>query len=407
MVQMVSEAQRSRAPLQRLADRVAEYFVPAVFLTSILTGIVWYFLGPAPQGANAWVNALSVLIIACPCALGLATPMAVLVGTGRAAQKGILFRNAEALEKLSEINALVVDKTGTLTEGKPEVVNVKLKGEFDLQGIVQLAASLASKSHHPLSSALISHARGLKISLLEVEGYSSVPGQGVQGMLGGAHIKMGSFSFVGSDESAELHSGTVVAISREGKLLGWFECKDRIRESAKAALKELDRKGIEVFLASGDQEKTVSAVAEELGIKNFRGKMSPEQKMQWVEKLQQQGRIVAMAGDGVNDGPALALAHVGIAMGSGTDVAMHSAGVTLVRSDLNQILDAIELSEKTVRNIRQNLVFAFGYNTLGIPIAAGILYPFFGIVLSPMLASLAMSLSSVSVIGNALRLRRA
>ena len=409
IVRMVSDAQRSRAPIQRLADLVAGWFVPAVLLVSIVTAIVWAFYSPAA----ALVNAVAVLIIACPCALGLATPMSIMVGTGRGASEGVLVRNAEALETLEKIDTLVVDKTGTLTEGKPRLATVS--GDPD---ILRLAASLEMGSEHPLASAIAEGAQERHLTLSKPEDFRSIPGLGVEGTVDGLKISVGNRALIEQKHlSAEPYSTiiaplrekgeTAVFVAIDGHLRGFLTVLDPIKESAAEAVRKLRAEKIRIVMLTGDDRTTALAVAKKLGIDEVEAEVLPAGKRDVIERLQKQGRVVAMAGDGVNDAPALAQAQVGIAMGSGADVAMESAGITLLHGDLNGILRALHLSRATMRNIRQNLFFAFVYNLLGVPIAAGVLYPFFGLLLSPMIASAAMTFSSVSVIGNALRLRRA
>lgn len=415
IVKMVSEAQRSKAPIQKLADLVAGYFVPLVIVVSIITFFVWFFLGPEPKLTYALVNAIAVLIIACPCALGLATPMSIMVGAGKGAQNGILIKNAEALEILSKVNTLVVDKTGTLTEGKPSVVKVISDSITEVEAL-KIAASLESVSEHPLAVAIVKGAKlkGIE-ALFKVENFQSLTGQGIQGSIEGKPYFIGnskwmqerkiSFTkFEKEVEAARLQGQTVMFLAESQKLVALIAVVDQIKSTAQKAIRDLQSKNIEIIMLTGDNQVTAQAIAQQLGIKNFIADVLPQQKKEAVEKLQKEGRIVAMAGDGVNDAPALAQAHVGIAMGHGTDVAIESAGITLIKGDLNGIVKARNLSLQTMKNIRQNLFFAFIYNLVGVPIAAGVLFPFLGILLSPMFASAAMALSSVSVIGNALRL---
>ena len=401
--------------MQRLADRVSAVFVPAVVLTAVVTGIVWALLGPEPRLAHAVVNAVAVLIIACPCALGLATPMAVMVGTGRGAQAGVLFRNAAALERLERADTLVVDKTGTLTEGRPVLVEVRAVSGAAEAEVLGLAASVEAGSEHPLAGAIVAGARSRGLSPAAVTEFRADPGTGVSGRVGGRAVVVGRELRQQDAAAAELvetgrawreRGRTVAFVSIDGRPAGALAIEDPIKESARAALADLAREGMRVVMATGDHAATAEAVARSLGLSEVRAGVLPEGKAALVAELQKAGRVVAMAGDGVNDAPALAQADVGIAMGTGTDVAMQSAGVTLVSGDLRGVVRARRLSRATVRNIRQNLAFAFGYNLLGVPVAAGVLYPFLGWLLSPMLASAAMSLSSVSVIGNALRLRK-
>lgn len=407
IVKMVGEAQRSRAPIQRLADVVSAYFVPTVIIIAIIAFVVWFFVGSL---AYAVVAAVSVLIIACPCALGLATPMSIMVGTGHGAKNGILIKKAEALETLEKINTIVVDKTGTLTEGKPKLQSVVPADGFDENEILRLAASLEKNSEHPLATAIVTEAdtRGLKTET--VKDFESITGVGIKGQIAGKLIEIGKGDAAGSAlkasaEELRSYGQTVMFVTIDGKLAGLIGVADAIKESAKAAIDELHRQKIEVVMMTGDNRVTADAVAKQLGIDQVFAEVMPEEKAAKVKELQSHGKIVAMAGDGVNDAPALAQADVGIAFASGTDVAIESAGITLLRSDLGGILKSRNLSVSTMRNIRQNLFFAFAYNMIGVPIAAGVLYPFFGILLSPMIASAAMTFSSVSVITNALRLR--
>jgi len=418
IVKMVSQAQRSRAPIQKLADQVAAYFVPAVVLISIITAVVWFFVGPEPAFTFAIVNAVSVLIIACPCALGLATPMSIMVGTGKGATHGVLIKSAEALEGMEKITTLIVDKTGTLTLGKPKLAAVKTVNGANENEVLALAAALEKASEHPLAEAIVDGAiqRGLTFS--EVKDFQSITGMGVEGTIGGKRVVIGNKRLMEKYqiESAELvsvakslqesgHGAMLVAI--DSKPASVIAVKDPVKESAKEAIAYFHSKKIEVIMLTGDNALTAAAVAKEVGIDRFEAEVLPQQKNDVVRKLRASGKRVAMAGDGINDAPALAEADVGIAMGTGTDVAMESASVTLLKGDLSGIVRAHKLSQQTMKNIRQNLFFAFGYNVLGVPIAAGVLYPAFEILLNPMMASLAMSLSSVSVIANALRLRRA
>jgi Cu+-exporting ATPase len=408
IVRMVSDAQRSRAPIQRLADVVAGWFVPAVLLVSIITAIIWAIFAPAA----ALVNAVAVLIIACPCALGLATPMSIMVGTGRGASEGVLVRNAEALEALEKIDTLVIDKTGTLTEGKPRLASVV--GEPEILG---LAASLEMGSEHPLASAIVEGARERGLTPAKPENFRSMPGLGVAGTVDGREITVGNRALIDQNHISTDSYSTIIAPLREkgetavfividGQLAGIISVADPVKQNAAEAVRKLRAEKIRIVMLTGDDRTTALAVARKLGIEEVEAEVLPAGKRDVIERLQKQGRKVAMAGDGVNDAPALAQAQVGIAMGTGADVAMESAGITLLHGDLNGILRAIRLSRATMRNIRQNLFFAFVYNLLGVPIAAGVLYPVFGLLLSPMIASLAMTFSSVSVIANALRLRR-
>jgi len=417
IVKMVSEAQRTRAPIQRLADRVASYFVPAVLAAAFITFVCWAVFGPQPRYAHALVNAVAVLIIACPCALGLATPMSIMVGTGRGAGEGILVRNAEALETLEKVNTLVVDKTGTLTEGKPRLSTVIAAGGTDETQLLQMMASLEKASEHPLAAAILAAAQEKKIELLPVANFASLTGKGVSGTVHGAQVAAGNAALMhdlgASSQAMEQQAEglrqagqTVMFLASNGRLAGLVAVSDPIRESALVAIQELKREGIKVVMVTGDNRTTAAALARKLGI-DFEAEVLPAQKAEAVKRLQSQGAIVAMAGDGVNDAPALAQAQVGIAMGTGTDVAMESGGIILVKGDLRGILKARRLSQRTMGNIRQNLFFAFIYNALGVPLAAGVLYPVFGLLLNPMIAAAAMSFSSVSVIANALRLRKA
>lgn len=416
IVTMVSEAQRSRAPIQKLADVVAGYFVPTVVLVAIMTMIVWGLVGPEPRLAYAIINAVAVLIIACPCALGLATPMSIMVGTGKGATLGVLIKNAEALEVMEKIDTLVVDKTGTLTEGQPRMVSVNANDGFDEDSLLQLAASLERASEHPLAEAIVRGAGDRKIDLKVTENFSSITGQGVTGSIEGRSVALGNpglleslsiatESLLMAAEADRALGRTVMFIAIDGKAAGLISVADPIKKSTPEAIRDLHAEGVKIVMLTGDNQTTANAVALNLGIDRVEAEVSPDQKAEIVKQLQSEGRIVAMAGDGINDAPALAQAQVGIAMGTGTDVAMESAGITLVKGDLRGIVRARRLSRATMRNIRQNLFFAFVYNSLGVPIAAGLLYPIFGLLLSPMIAAGAMSLSSVSVIGNALRLR--
>ncbi len=417
IVQMVSEAQRSRAPIQRLADLVASYFVPAVVTVAVVTAIIWGLVGPQPRMAYALVNAVAVLIIACPCALGLATPMSIMVGTGRGATAGVLVRNAEALETLEKVDTLVVDKTGTLTEGKPALTSVIAAEGWSEAEILQLAASLERGSEHPLAAAIVAGAERRGVTLVSVEEFRSTTGKGVTGRVDGRRVALGNQRLLeglkvpldGFEQHAQRLRGegqTVMFAAVDGRVAGLIGVADPIKASTPEALDLLRAAGVHVLMLTGDSRATALAIAGKLGIADVEAEVLPEQKSAVVKRLQAQGRVVAMAGDGVNDAPALAQAHVGIAMGTGTDVAMQSAGIILVRGDLRGIVRARRLSQATMRNIRENLFFAFVYNALGVPIAAGVLYPAFGILLSPIIASAAMSFSSVSVIANALRLRR-
>jgi Cu+-exporting ATPase len=418
IVRMVSEAQRSRAPIQRLADTVSAWFVPIVIAVAVVTFLVWSQYGPEPRLSHALVNAVAVLIIACPCALGLATPMSIMVGTGRGAEAGVLIRNAEALETLEKVTTIVVDKTGTLTEGKPRLVTVEPLSNLDSTTLLRLVASLEHVSEHPLAAAIVGGARERGVALSEVRDFASVTGKGVTGTVDGRSVAIGNLRHVealGLDpgvlrdraEALRRDGQTVMFVAVDGRPAGLVGVADPIKATTTEAIQALHREGVKVVMLTGDNRTTAEAVARSVGIDAIEADVLPDQKAAVVKRLQERGERVAMAGDGINDAPALAAADVGIAMGTGTDVAMESAGVTLVRGDLRGIVRARRLSRSTMKNIRQNLFFAFIYNVLGVPIAAGILYPFVGLLLSPMIASAAMTFSSVSVIGNALRLRRA
>ncbi len=417
IVQMVADAQRSRAPIQRVADLVASYFVPAVLVVAVLTFIVWALWGPTPAMAYAIVNAVAVLIIACPCALGLATPMSIMVGVGRGAQHGVLIKNAEALETMEKIDTLVVDKTGTLTEGRPKLVTVEPIGAMDKDEFLRLAASLERGSEHPLAEAIVRGAEQRELKLVDARDFQSVTGKGVQGEVDGRQVALGNAAMMAQigvaanrlaerAEALRAQGQTVVFVAVDGAAAGLLGVTDPIKETTPEAVQLLHAAGVQIVLLTGDNRTTATAVAAKLGIERVEAEVLPDQKAAAVKELQGDGRRVAMAGDGINDAPALAQADVGLAMGTGTDVAIESAGVTLVRGDLRGVAKARLLSTRTMRNIRQNLFFAFIYNALGIPIAAGVLYPFFGLLLSPIIAAAAMTFSSVSVIGNALRLRR-
>jgi Cu+-exporting ATPase len=416
VVEMVAAAQRSRAPIQALADTISGYFVPAVVFVAILAFIAWYFLGPSPALAYALVAAVTVLIIACPCALGLATPISIMVATGRGAHAGVLVRNAAALERLAKVDALVVDKTGTLTEGKPALTGVEAANGFTDEAVLRLAASLEAGSEHPLAAAILRGAetRGSKPS--KVMGFAAITGQGVKGRVGKTDAALGNARLmqalgIGTGhlartaEARRKRGETVMFLAADGKLVGLISVADPIKETAAEAIRKLHALGLKIVMATGDNETTAKAVAVELGIDAVHAGLSPEEKLTLIESLERKGAVVAMAGDGINDAPALAKADVGIAMGTGADVAMESAGLTLLKGDLRGVVRAVNLARATMRNIRQNLFFAFVYNALGVPIAAGVLYPIFGILLSPIIAAAAMSFSSVSVVGNALRLR--
>jgi Cu+-exporting ATPase len=417
IVKMVSEAQRSRAPIQRLADRVSSYFVPAVVISAIVTFIVWYVIGPQPRFAHALVNAVAVLIVACPCALGLATPMAIMVGTGRGARAGILIRNAEALEIFGKVDTLVIDKTGTLTEGKPTLSAVIPQPGINKNDLLQLIASLERSSEHPLAAAIVKGAEAKKLSLSDVLEFNSLTGKGVKGTVTGKQVAVGNaelFRDLSVDpgplldraEALRKEGQTVMLVAVDGKAAGIVGVADPIKESTPDAIRELRAAGLTIIMVTGDHATTAKAVADKLGIE-FEADVLPQKKADVVKERQQKGSVVAMAGDGVNDAPALAQADVGIAMGTGTDVAMEAGGITLLKGDLRGILRARHLSKSSMRNIRENLFFAFVYNIVGVPLAAGVLFPAFGLLLNPMIAAAAMSFSSVSVIGNALRLRTA
>jgi P-type Cu+ transporter len=417
IVRMVSEAQRTRAPIQRLADVVSSYFVPAVIGIAALTFIVWSLLGPEPRLVYALVNAVAVLIIACPCALGLATPMSIMVGTGRGAMAGVLIKNAEALEVMERVDTLVVDKTGTLTEGKPRLVSVVALSKQEETALLRLAASLEQGSEHPLAAAIVTGAHERGITLSAAQDFRSLTGKGVVGTVDGQVVALGNRALLDEShiEAGELveraeqlrrNGQTVMFVAVNGRAVGLLGVADPIKASTLEAIRVLHEAGIRVVMLTGDSRTTAEAVARELGIDEVEAEVLPERKAEVVKRLQAEGRVVAMAGDGINDAPALAQAQVGIAMGTGTDVAMESAGITLVKGDLRGLVRARRLSQGTMRNIRQNLFFAFVYNALGVPIAAGVLYPVFGLLLSPIIASAAMTFSSVSVIANALRLRK-
>lgn len=418
IVQMVSEAQRSRAPIQRLADVVASYFVPAVILAAVLAFIVWTIFGPSPRLAHGLVNAVAVLIIACPCALGLATPMAIMVGTGRGAMAGVLIKNAEALETLEKVDTLVFDKTGTLTEGKPRVTLVEPATGFSARDILRFAASLEQGSEHPLAAAILADAARQMIQLTATTDFRSLTGKGITGRVDGRQITLGNATLLNEIGIAEINltkpadalrreGETVVHLAIDGREAGLIAIADPLKQSTPEAIAQLRGEGLRLVMLTGDSRATAESVARQLGIEEVIAEVLPDHKADIVKRLQSEGRRVAMAGDGINDAPALAAADVGIAMGTGTDVAIESAGITLVKGDLSAIVRAHRLSRATMRNIRQNLFFAFAYNTIGVPIAAGVLYPFFGLLLSPIIASAAMTFSSVSVITNALRLRHA
>lgn len=417
IVHMVAEAQRSRAPIQKMVDIVSGYFVPIVVVIAIITLIVWGLFGPEPRLAHAVINAVAVLIIACPCALGLATPMSIMVGTGMGAMNGVLIKNAEALEVTEKIDTIVVDKTGTLTEGKPRLIDVLAEEGFDIKLILELAASLERSSEHPLAAAIVAGAKEKNIQLSDVKEFQSITGKGVSGIVKGYHVALGNLRLLEqlniADGSLKVKAEelrgegkTVMFVAVNNIAAGIVSVADPIKDSTPNAIEALHKEGVKVVMLTGDNQTTANAVARKLNIDDVIAEVLPEQKVEVVKKLQSDSHIVAMAGDGINDAPALAQAHVGIAMGTGTDVAMESASVTLVKGDLRGIVKAIRLSRSTMRNIRQNLFFAFIYNALGVPIAAGVLYPVFGLLLSPMIAAAAMSFSSLSVVANALRLKR-
>jgi Cu2+-exporting ATPase len=416
IVQMVSDASRSKAPIQKLADNIAKYFVPVVVIISLITFFIWYKFGPEPALVYGFINAIAVLIIACPCALGLATPMSVMVGVGKGAQSGILIKNAEALESMNKVNVLITDKTGTITEGKPSVEKIYSANDDD-EKLLQSISSLNRYSEHPLAQAVVNYAKSKNITLIEVKDFEAVAGMGVIGTVDNKKVALGNKKLmeqVGASISEDIENKiiseqqlgkTVSYISVDSVTLGFVSISDAIKKTSKEAIKELMSQGVEVIMLTGDNENTAKAVAEELNLSSFKAGCLPEDKLKEIKRLQAEGKIVAMAGDGINDAPALAQSDIGIAMGTGTDVAIESAKITLVKGDLQGIVKAKKLSHAVMRNIKQNLFFAFFYNVLGVPIAAGALYPFFGILLSPMIAALAMSFSSVSVIVNALRLR--
>ena len=418
IVNMVAQAQRSRAPIQKLVDQVAAWFVPAVIAIALVTFAVWAFVGPQPRLVYAIVNAVAVLIIACPCALGLATPMSIMVAAGKGATAGVLFRNAEAIEVLRKVDTLVVDKTGTLTLGKPQLASVVAAAGIEENELLRLAANVERASEHPLAAAIISGAEGRGATVRPASEFASITGKGVRGVVDGKQVALGNRALLtelGIDagelveraETLRTDGQTVMFVVIDGKPAGLIGVADPVKETTSDAIRELHGEGLRIVMLTGDSQTTAKAVAAKLGIDEVIAEVLPDQKAEAVKRLQREGHIVAMAGDGINDAPALAQAEVGIAMGTGTDVAMESAGVTLVKGDLRGIVRARRLSNATMSNIRQNLFFAFVYNAVGVPIAAGVLYPFFGILLSPMIAAAAMSFSSVSVIANALRLRRA
>lgn len=417
IIKMVNDASRSKAPIQKLTDKIAKYFVPVVVAVSVFTFIIWVMFGPEPKYVYAFVNAIAVLIIACPCALGLATPMSVMVGVGKGAQSGVLIKNAEALEKMNKTNTLIVDKTGTLTEGKPSVEKVVVENGFDENEILQKIASLNKYSEHPLAEAIVKYGKEKKVSFSDVNDFAAVAGKGVTGTVDGKRTALGNKKLMEEAHSAipakleekvniEQQSGkTVSYISIDGAVIGYITITDKIKDTSKKAIEALLKDQVEIIMLTGDNAGTAKAVADELNLTGFKAGYLPEDKLNEIKRLQSEGKKVAMAGDGINDSPALAQADVGIAMGTGTDVAIESAEITLVKGDLHGIVKAKKLSKAVMKNIHQNLLFAFIYNALGIPVAAGILYPFFGILLSPMIAAVAMSFSSVSVIVNSLRLR--
>lgn len=418
IVDMVNKASRSKAPIQNLADKISGYFVPAVVLIAIITYGVWALFGPEPAHVYALINAIAVLIIACPCALGLATPMSVMVGVGKGAQNGVLIKNAEALERMNEMDVLIIDKTGTITEGKPSVEKmVSVDDDYSEEQIIQFVSSLNNESEHPLAEATVKYGKSKEIEFLKVSDFESITGQGVQGTIDGKTIKLGNrkmFSDSDTSEQDKIEKSlseisdpkTISWLAVDESVVGYVVIADAIKESSKKAIQALQEKGIEVIMLTGDNPQTAKAVAEEMNLSSYKAECLPQDKLEEIERLQDEGKKVAMAGDGTNDAPALAQSDIGIAMGTGTDVAMESAMITLVKGDLNGIVKAKNLSTEVVKNIKQNLFFAMIYNSVGVPIAAGVLFPVFGILLSPMIAALAMSFSSVSVIGNALRLRR-
>lgn len=417
IIQMVNDASRSKAPIQKLADKISKYFVPVVVIIAALTFISWLLFGPEPKYVYAFVNAIAVLIIACPCALGLATPMSVMVGVGRGAQSGVLIKNAEALEKMNKIDTLIIDKTGTITEGKPSVEKLVAIENFKEDDLLQKISSLNKQSEHPLAAAVVKYASEKKLSFSDVKDFKTVAGKGVTGTVDGETIALGNKKLMGEINTAiseslaaqvkqeQVSGKTVSYISVNGTAAGYITITDRIKSTSKAAIEELLKNKIEVIMLTGDNASTAKAVADELNLTGYKAEYLPEDKLNEIKRLQKEGKVVAMAGDGINDAPALAQADVGIGMGTGTDVAIESAAITLVKGDLQGIVKAEKLSKAVMKNIKQNLFFAFIYNVIGVPVAAGILFPFFGILLSPMIAAAAMSISSVSVIGNSLRLR--
>jgi Cu2+-exporting ATPase len=418
IIHMVNDASRSRAPIQNLADKVSGYFVPVVVIISVITFIVWGIWGPEPAYVYAFVNAIAVLIIACPCALGLATPMSVMVGVGKGAQNGVLIKNAEALEKMNKVNTLIVDKTGTITEGKPTVETVgSFSDNYNDKKVLQYIVSLNTNSEHPLAEATVKYGKELNAEILKSANFSAVTGKGVEAEIDNKKVALGNpkmMEYANAEITSKMkeeaktyqkQGKTVSYLAIDKKVVGYVVIGDKIKYTSAKAIKELQNNGVDVIMLTGDNHDTAQAVASELNLADFKASMLPEDKLKEVEKLQNNGKVVAMAGDGINDAPALAKSDVGIAMGTGTDVAIESAMITLVKGDLHGIVKARHLSSAVMKNIKQNLFFALIYNTLGVPIAAGVLFPFFGILLSPMIAALAMSFSSVSVIGNALRLR--
>jgi Cu2+-exporting ATPase len=418
IIQMVNNASRSRAPIQKLADKISKYFVPIVILISIITFIVWKIFGPEPALVYAFVNAIAVLIIACPCALGLATPMSVMVGVGKGAQNGVLIKNAEALENLNKVDVLITDKTGTITQGKPSVEKVvNTLGKYDVN-LLEKIASLNQYSEHPLAEAIVKFGKQKGVTINESKDFEAIMGKGVTGTIKGEKIAIGNKKLMeqvnakiddtlNENVIAEQEQGkTVSYISVNQKVLGYVTITDAIKETSKQAINRLQEEGIDVIMLTGDNKRTAKSVADQLNLASFQAECLPEDKLNVIKKLQSEGKVVAMAGDGINDAPALAQADIGIAMGTGTDVAIESSEVTLVKGDLMGIVKSINLGKEVMKNIKQNLFFAFIYNVLGVPIAAGLLYPFFGILLSPMIAAAAMSFSSVSVIVNSLRLRK-
>jgi Cu+-exporting ATPase len=407
IIQMVAEAQRSKAPLQKIADQVSSYFVPAVLLIALATFIIWSKIGPEPRFVFAIVNAIAVMIIACPCALGLATPMSIMVGIGQGAQMGVLIKNAEALEKLEKVNILLIDKTGTLTEGKPKVTEVKTVPPWTENELLRLAASLEQESEHPLSAAIVQEAkkRGLKLS--QATDFQSTTGGGVSGIVEGKKVLVGSSRYFGKNvQHLAIRALTTIFVEIDEEVVGVFGVSDPIKESSPKAIQDLHHLGVKIVMVTGDNERTAEVVAKALSIDEYHAEIDLSEKIEIVRQYKEKGHVVAMAGDGINDAPALAAADIGIAMGTGADVAMESAGVTLVKGDLHAIVRAINLSRATVRNIHQNLFLAFIYNIVAIPVAAGALYPLMGLLLNPMIASGAMTLSSLSVVFNSLRLKR-